>query len=327
MEGLELEAYQWGTDGLLRKVMEAVAETSYRRGSGQLDVLAEVPVPKSTAHRWAASIEWPVSAGSGKPYLGADGTGFQKQPGQRGDVHLVVEMGDKGRIRPLGVWAGAGWEQISKEVKDRLGGQPRLLVSDGERGLENWMGRLTQRSVRSHWHFSRDSGFALWRDGAPLEERKKVQDRLRHLLAIQIKEEDVEWVSAKDKEGIRQQIKAAEKELDELRQQFESKGYEKAATYLANARDRVFNHLRLWLETGLIAPRTSSIVENVIRELVRRLKKLGWNWSDAGATRMGRVVMMRRYDAEQWEDFWRKRMNLQGRCQITLTRFEVKRAA
>ena len=31
------------------------------------------------------------------------------------------------------------------------------------------------------------------------------------------------------------------------------------------------------LETGLVAPRTASIVENTIRELVRRLKKIGRN--------------------------------------------------
>jgi hypothetical protein len=88
-------------------------------------------------------------------------------------------------------------------------------------------------------------------------------------------------------------IEAARKELDHLREDFEKKGDEKAATYLAKARDRLFNHLLLWLDRGIIAPRTASIGEN-IRELVRRLKKVGWNWSDAGATRMGRVVMTRR---------------------------------
>jgi len=47
--------------------------------------------------------------------------------------------------------------------------------------------------------------------------------------------------------------------------------------------------LRLWLETGIVCPRTTSIIENLIRELVRRLKKIGWNWSDAGAERSGWV--------------------------------------
>ena len=324
---LELEPYEGRTDELVRKVMEAVAETSYRRGSGSLDQLAEVPVAKSTAHRWAATVELPVSAGSGQPFLGADGTGFHKQPGQRGEVRLVLEMGENGRIRPLGVWAGKSWEAISEEVKDRLVGQPRLFVGDGEVGMEEWLGRLAERANRCLWHLPRGSSYALWGDGVPKEERDAVGERLRRLVAIEVPEEDVETVSAEDKEKLREKIAAAEKELEDLRRDCETKGYLRAASYLANTRNRVFNHLWLWLETGLVAPRTASIVENTIRELVRRLKKVGWNWSDAGATRMGRVVLLRRYDEEAWNQYWRDRMNLQGRCQIQITQWVVKRVA
>ena len=324
---LELDAYEARTDELLRKVMEAVAETSYRRGSGSLERLAEVPVAKSTAHRWAATVELPVQEGSGLAFLGADGTGFHKQPGQRGDVRLVVELGENGRIRPLGVWAGTSWEAISEEVKDRLKGQPLLFVGDGELGLEEWLGKLAKRANRCLWHLPRGSGFALWGDGVPKGERDELAGRLRRLVAIDVPEEDVEVVSAEDKEKLQERIGAAEKELEELRRDCEAKGYRRAATYLANAQNRVFNHLWLWLETGLVAPRTASIVENTIRELVRRLKKVGWNWSDAGATRMGRVVMLRRYDEEAWDQYWRDRMNLQDRCKIQITQWVVKRAA
>jgi len=324
---LELEPYEGRTDELVRKVMEAVAESSYRRGSGSLDRLAEVPVAKSTAHRWAASVELPVSEGSGEPFLGADGTGFHKQPGQRGEVRLVLEMGEKGRVRPLGVWAGKSWEAISEEVKDRLKGQPRLFVGDGEPGMEEWLGRLAERANRCLWHLPRGSGFALWGDGVPKAERDALAGRLRRLVAIEVPEEDVEAVSAEDKEKLRERIAAAERELEELRRDCEAKGYRRAATYLAHTRNRVFNHLWLWLETGLVAPRTASIVENTIRELVRRLKKVGWNWSDAGATRMGRVVLLRRYDEEAWDQYWRDRMNLQGRCKIQITQWVAKRVA
>jgi hypothetical protein len=42
---------------------------------------------------------------------------------------------------------------------------------------------------------------------------------------------------------------------------------------------------------------------------------------------MGRVVMLRRYDENAWEQYWRYRMNLQGRCKIKITQWVVKRAA
>ncbi len=327
LAALELEAYEGKTDELLLKVMEAVAETSYRRGSGSLVRLAEVPVAKSTAHRWAASVELPVSEGSGLPFLGADGTGFHKQAGERGEVRLVVEMGENGRIRPLGVWAGKSWEEISEEVKDRLKGQPRLFVGDGEPGLEEWLGRLAERANRCLWHLPRGSRYALWKDGVPKGEREVLEAQLGRLVAIEVPEQDVEVVSGQDKEKLQERIAAAEKELEELRRHCEAQGYRRAAVYLAQTRERVFNHLWLWLETGLVAPRTASTVENIIRELVRRLKKVGWNWSDAGATRMGRVVLLRRYDEDAWEKYWKDRMNLQGRCHIQITQWVVRRVA
>jgi len=73
--------------------------------------------------------------------------------------------------------------------------------------------------------------------------------------------------------------------------EFESKDCPKAAIYLRRSKDQLFNHLRLWLDTGIIAPRTTSIVENLIPELVRRLMKIGWNWSDKGAARMGHLLI------------------------------------
>jgi hypothetical protein len=327
LEGLELGAYQGRTDSLVRRVTEAVADTSYRRGANQLEVFGEKPIAKSTAHQWVANVELPVQASEGAPILAGDGTGFKRQPGKKGEVRFVLEIGEDGGLHPLGVWAGTSWEVISREVKARQQGQAQLFISDGERGLEKWLGSLAEDQNRCHWHMSRDSGFALWQDKVSLSDRKAVRSKMSRLLAIEIPAEDVEQVSDQHKEELRRRIKASQKELDALHRDFESKGYEKAATYLANARDRLFKHLELWLKTGIAAPRTTSIVENLIRELVRRLKKVGWNWSDKGATRMGRIVMIRRYDEEAWHRYWEDRMNMQGRCTIELTKCEVKKAA
>lgn len=325
LDALELDAYQQKSDGLLRLVTESVAETSYRRGAAQLEVFGETPVPKSTGHRWVAEVELPVQQGRGFPVLGGDGTGFKRQPGERGEVRFVLEMGENGQIHPLGVWAGESWEEISKEVKDRLEGQPTLFVSDGEKALQDWMGKLAGTHGRCHWHFSRDASYAMWKDGAPLEERKSSTERLKRLVAIEIPEQSLEVVSEEDKKELRTRIETAEKQLEEMQEEFVERGYEKAATYLGNAKEQLFSHILLWLQTGLICPRTTSLIENLIRELVRRLKKIGWNWSDQGAERMGRIVMIRRYDPVAWNDYWSRRMNLQGRCQIELVRVETNR--
>jgi len=110
--------------------------------------------------------------------------------------------------------------------------------------------------------------------------------------------------------------------MDLLIDHLRARGHRRATTYLENARDHLFGHLELWLQTGIVAPRTTSIVENIIRELVRRLKKVGWNWSDRGAMLMGRIVLIRRYSPMEWHAYWQRRLNLRDRCTIRLVRFE-----
>jgi hypothetical protein len=324
LAALELRPYQTRTEQLLCKVVEAVAETSYRRSMNQLSVLAEVPVAKSTAHRWAASVELPVRPSGEEDVLAADGTGFKNQQKDKGQVRLVLKIGPEGKVAPVGVWAGSTWEQIAREVQEVQMGQARLFVSDGERGLEDWLGRLAQESQRCQWHASREVGYALWEDNVPGAERTVLRRQVSRLVALEIPEEDLEFVSEAEKRDLRDRLRVAEQQVEALEAQFDQKGYKKAATYLRRARDQLFSHLKLWIETGIIAPRTSSIVENLVRELVRRLKKIGWNWSDAGAERLGRIVMIRRYDAEAWHHFWQERMNLRGRCQITLSLCQVE---
>jgi len=48
------------------------------------------------------------------------------------------------------------------------------------------------------------------------------------------------------------------------------------------------------------------IIENLIRELVRRLKKISSNWSDTRASWMGQSVIVRRYDLETWKNTERR---------------------
>lgn len=327
LDALELEEGQGANEMLLKKAVEAVAESSYRRGSAQLETLTDAPVPKSTAHRWAATVGLPVEEQEVESYLSADGTGFKEQPGRRGEVRLVAGIGQEGRIRPVGVWAGTSWKDISKEVDKRMEGKPDLFISDGERAIQEWFEDLAKRTGRCLWHFPRESYHALWEDDAPPAERQEAKGKLRDIVGIEIPESDVELVDEDDKAEIDRKIASAEDELEQLRDEFEEKGYEKAVQYLDNARGKLFSHLRLWQETGIIGMRTTSIVENIMRELVRRLKKVGWNWSDEGAAKMGRIVMIRRYDKERWENYWKERINLRGRCQITLQKFETRVAA
>jgi hypothetical protein len=154
--------------------------------------------------------------------------------------------------------------------------------------------------------------------GLPKREREALQSQLKDLVSIEIPASDVEMVRPQDRTELRKRIRESRRELSGLASDFDRRGYTRVATYLNRAKKQIFNHLELWLETGIVGHRTTSIIECMIRELARRLKKIGWNWSDAGATRLGRIVMIRRYDGEAWEEYWRERLNLHDRCKMTI---------
>ena len=80
-------------------------------------------------------------------------------------------------------------------------------------------------------------------------------------MGIEVAAEDLEEVLASDRESMREEISK--------RGQISLALTHKAATYMENAIRKIFAHLQLWLETGIVAPRTTSILENITRELGR----------------------------------------------------------
>ena len=95
-----------------------------------------------------------------------------------------------------------------------------------------------------------------------------------------------------------------------------------AATYIRRAKIGMFGYIRRWLKWGLISPRASSMVERVMRELGRRLKKTAYGWSDKGATKIARIILKRFTNAKAWEDYWQNKMNCVGNVVINIGNYK-----
>lgn len=311
---LQLQPYQVSTVQCQRLVIEAALDSSYRRAV-QAPGLS---VSKSTAHHWASKFQPPIQSRREQPFLGADGMKFQRQGGTRGEVRLVVEIGRNGQIRPLEVHAGVPWKQIAERLQRRQRRRASQFISDGELAIEYWLGPLGRRCGRCLWHLQRDSRYTLWADHVSPEERRQIRRRLQEMIQIEPPVREGEPLRPEDKQHLRQQIDSARESFQRLHEDLARRGYAKTAQYLARAQDKLFSHLELWLQTGRLGLKTTSIIESLIRELARRLKKLGWNWSDEGATRMGWMVLLRRHDPTAWQRYWQERTNLRGRCLMEL---------
>lgn len=330
---LGLEDGKRHSTGLERVVAESVTETSYGRGEAEVEARGSPPVPRSSAHRWVALRKLEEKKRPGMEFGMGDGTGFKRWPGKRGELRVVIGLDRTGTIFPLGTYAGKSWEEIGRDVRKKLKAGPgapvqlKLFAADGEAGLDEHLVTMADYGQRCVWHVPRDLGYAMWKQDAPKSERDEMRDRLANLVGIEVPAEDWEAVSGDDKAALEESMRHNENEILRMAKDFRGKGYTKAATYLENAVGNLFSHLRLWLKTGIVAPRTTSILENIMRELGRRVKKLGWNWSDPGVVRMARMIMLRRYDEQQWNDYWNEVLGLRGRCRIAIRKITVRRKA
>ena len=105
---------------------------------------------------------------------------------------------------------------------------------------------------------------------------------------------------------------------------FKGHGYQKGATYLENLSERIFTNIDLWLKTGVIAPKTTSLLERIFREIGRRVKRIAWGWSDATVTKLSKMIILKKYSKEKWEQYWKQKLGIQGHFSIRIVHAEIR---
>ena len=324
LDVLGLRPRQGHAGQLERLVVETTCATSFARSVAEVDGLAGIPISRSSSHRWVAGLKLPKIRPPPLQMLMADGTGYKKAGRQRGELRVAIGLTPDGRILPLGSWSGKDWKAIGKEVRRRIGktAKPAVAVVDGEQGLDHHFARLARRTQRSTWHFLRDLRVLLWRDGLKKAQTDPIRNRLAGIIGVEIPEGDWEEIPPLTRHALGERVDAAREQFQAMIDEFDRLGYRQGSLYLRGAKDRIFSRVDLWLETGIIAPSSTGVLEEIMRELGRRVKKLGWNWKDHGVTQQASMILLRRYSQEQWDEYWRSRLDLRDRCQIHIADFQ-----
>lgn len=151
-----------------------------------------------------------------------------------------------------------------------------------------------------------------------------LQGALAGALAIELPEEDFDVVSENEKSEIEERMEKTEKVIDKLIGYLESTGHDSAATYISRAKHGMFGYVRRWLKWGIVSPRASSMVERVMRELARRIKRIAYGWSDKGVTKIARIILKRFTDEKEWETYWKEKMKIIGNVIIDVGNYKVK---
>jgi len=303
------------------EVIEAVIDTNYRR----LIDGRSIDISLGGIHNIVVGsdidqiLQEPVLADELSAFM-ADGTGLKQYKGRKGELRSVIGITKSGSVEPLGCYINTEWLEIERIVKERIKEAEHYhipFIYDGEPGLDDFLADIAE-SQRCTWHGSRGLYHALWEDGLKKKESQPETDKIKQLIGIELPEGEYEILKKEDIDQVKDKYESSKSEIKELIETFKQKGYNHGASYLENLSDRLFTNIELWLKTGIIAPKTISLLERTFREIGRRLKRIAWGWSDETATNLSKMIMIRQYSRDKWERYWKEKLGIKGYFNIRI---------
>jgi len=261
----------------------------------------------------------------------ADGTGYKMKhgPGEsnRGEVRVVVGLTKEGEVVPFGAWTEASWKNIGKYIKSENHPSEKIkfnpiantLITDGEDELVRALKKLAISHQRCLFHMTHELVPLLrYKDGTSKDEALQVSGELNDLLYIELPSMDVDPLkNLQHKLLIELKLKAAQTALDDFIKELHAMGYSKARNFVQNAKAQLFTYITNWIQHGITNPKVTSLVERMMREIKRRIKKIGFGWSKKGAQRMTRLVLLQMSSTKhKWETYWNEKMGIDSKIKL-----------
>jgi hypothetical protein len=326
LSALKIDRYARRETNFEHNVIEAVIDTNYRRliDGRSIDIslggIHNIVVGSDIDETFQES----VSTGNLSAIM-ADGTGVKQHQGRKGEFRAVIGITKGGSVEPLGCFTNTEWPDIERTIKDRIKEAESYnipFIYDGEPGLDNFLSDVAEPQ-RCTWHGPRGLYHALWEDGLKKKQSQPETDKIKQFIGIELPEGDFEILKEEDKEQVKSQYKSSKSEIKELIETFRKKGYKHGTAYLENLSGRLFTNIELWLKTGIIAPKTTSLLERVFREIGRRLKKIAWGWADKTVTNISKMIMIRQYSREKWEQYWKEKLGIKGYFNVEILTLKI----
>jgi hypothetical protein len=321
LSALQIGRYARRESNFEHNVIEAVIDTNYRRliDGRSIDIslggIHNIVVGSDIDETFQES----VSPGDLSAIM-ADGTGLKQYKGRKGELRAVIGLTNAGCVEPLGCFTNTEWPEIECTIKDRIKeAEPFNIpfIYDGEPGLDDFLSDVAE-SQRCTWHGPRGLYHALWEDGLKKKQSQPETDKIKQFIGIELPEGDFEILKEQDKQQVKSQYESSKSEIKQLIKTFREKGYKHGTAYLENLSERLFTNIELWLKTGIIAPKTISLLERVFREIGRRLKRIAWGWADKTVTNLSKMIMIRQYSREKWKQYWKEKLGIKGYFNIEI---------
>ena len=326
LSALKMSAYSRKESNFEHEVIEAVIDTNYRR----LIEGRSIDISLGGIHNLVVGsdvdqiAEAPLDIDDLSAIM-ADGTGYKRQKGKKGELRSVIGITNSGKVEPLGTFANTQWDEIEQIIKERFKqtkacGIP--FIYDGEPGLDAFLSDIAD-SQRCSWHAPRGLYHSMWEDGLKKKDSQPQIENLKHIIGIELPQSDYQLLKDEDKQSVERQYQSSKAEIIELINTFKEKGYHHGAAYLQNLSQRIFTNVEIWLKTGVIAPKTISLLERIFREIGRRIKRIAWGWSDTAVSKLSKMIILKKYSKEKWEQYWKQKLGIEGNFNIHIANVEI----
>jgi hypothetical protein len=351
-EILALKKYQSESQEFQKLACETVVQQSFRRSCKHLSQIGGIKITRMKLHRILSRANADeIDANMREKdvhYLIADGTGFPewkptksepegtqnevaiKEPKKpvkpkerKSDLKVVIALTQKHEMIPVGVWAKRSWKHVGQAIK-KANNHPKvmprpiadILLCDGEEALIAAMSPLAKEVQRCQWHLTYEFFHLMkYQERCETDVSRGLTDKLYQAIKLGVPDKS----DPESKLKLEAAIFEAEKSLDKVIIELKERGFLIAATYVENAKNNLFTFLRYWIQTGEVAPKVTSKIERLMRELGRRVKKIGFNWSAKGAARITRILLKIIAGKNLWENEWREKLCLKNAVNLSLT--------
>lgn len=320
--------------------LETITQQSFRRASVNLKDTLGFATAHTTLHRWFQNTDAThINVKKKVDYLIADGTGYKKHKddtgSNRGEVRVIIGYNKDGTVIPFGAWTKAKWKDIGQYLKsanratEKALFKPiaKTLITDGEEELIRYLKKLAVNHQRCLFHMTHEIVPLLrYQEGVKKDEAIKLSEELSDLLYIDLPQEETEPLkSIEDKLVLDVKLQEMKKSIEEFINELKQRGYKKAYTFVDNAKNQLFTYVENWLQTGITNPKVTSLVERTMREIKRRIKKIGFAWSESGAEKMTRLVLLQMSTTKQhWDNFWLVKTGADADIKLTFLGVDVK---
>jgi transposase-like protein len=231
-------------------------------------------------------------------------------------------------VIPFGAWTRASWRDIGKFVKSKNHPSEKIkfkliagtLITDGEEELVRSLKKLAGSHQRCLFHMTHElTPLLRYKDIVSKDEAFKISDELNELLYLDFPEADADPIKSME-DKLKTEIKLGEmkKSINSFIDQLRAMGYSKAKTFVENAKAQLFTYIDNWIKTGISNPKVTSLVERIMREIKRRIKRMGYKWSEQGAEKMTRLILLQLKSTKHvWDKHWNEKMGKAGNIKLT----------